>query len=50
MPTAPTSAIASTLTKTVARCDPARVTGGREQDESPEWMPASSMCSITPPR
>ena len=25
------------------------VTGGRVQAESPEWMPASSMCSITPP-
>ena len=23
--------------------------GGRQQAESPEWMPASSMCSITPP-
>ena len=22
--------------------------GGSEQAESPEWMPASSMCSITP--
>ncbi len=27
-----------------------RVIGGSAQDESPEWMPASSMCSITPPR
>ena len=26
------------------------VIGGSAQDESPEWMPASSMCSITPPR
>ena len=26
-----------------------RVTGGRVQLESPEWMPASSMCSMTPP-
>ncbi|CPU65032.1 Uncharacterised protein [Mycobacteroides abscessus] len=25
-------------------------TGGRTHAESPEWMPASSMCSITPPR
>jgi hypothetical protein len=25
------------------------VTGGSAQAESPEWMPASSMCSITPP-
>ena len=24
-------------------------TAGRTHDESPEWMPASSMCSITPP-
>ena len=27
-----------------------RVIGGSAQAESPEWMPASSMCSITPPR
>src|SRR5699024_8190417 len=27
-----------------------RVTGGRVQAESPEWMPASAMCSMTPPR
>ena len=26
------------------------VIGGSAHDESPEWMPASSMCSITPPR
>ena len=26
-----------------------RVTGGSAQAESPEWMPASSMCSMTPP-
>ena len=26
------------------------VIGGSTQAESPEWMPASSMCSITPPR
>jgi hypothetical protein len=26
------------------------VIGGSEHAESPEWMPASSMCSITPPR
>ena len=25
------------------------VTGGRVHAESPEWMPASSMCSMTPP-
>ena len=24
--------------------------GGRAHAESPEWMPASSMCSMTPPR
>ncbi len=29
---------------------PPRVIGGRAQAESPEWMPASSMCSMTPPR
>ena len=27
-----------------------RVTGGRAHAESPEWMPASSMCSMTPAR
>ena len=27
-----------------------RVIGGSAQAESREWMPASSMCSITPPR
>ena len=27
-----------------------RLTGGSTQAESPEWMPASSMCSMTPPR
>ena len=26
------------------------VIGGKAQAESPEWMPASSMCSMTPPR
>ena len=26
------------------------VIGGSAQAESPEWMPASSMCSMTPPR
>ena len=26
------------------------VIGGSAQAESPEWIPASSMCSITPPR
>ena len=26
------------------------VTGGSVHAESPEWMPASSMCSMTPPR
>ena len=30
-------------------CAP-RVTGGSTQAESPEWMPASSMCSMMPPR
>ncbi|SLH38311.1 Uncharacterised protein [Mycobacteroides abscessus subsp. abscessus] len=27
-----------------------KVIGGSAHAESPEWMPASSMCSITPPR
>ena len=27
-----------------------RVTGGSVHEESPEWMPASSMCSMMPPR
>jgi len=26
------------------------VIGGRAEAESPEWIPASSMCSMTPPR
>ena len=26
------------------------VTGGSVQELSPEWMPASSMCSMIPPR
>ena len=29
---------------------PPSVIGGSAQAESPEWMPASSMCSMTPPR
>lgn len=30
--------------------NPPSVIGGRAHAESPEWMPASSMCSMTPPR
>ena len=30
--------------------DSPRVIGGRAHAESPEWMPASSMCSMTPAR
>jgi len=26
------------------------VIGGNAHEESPEWIPASSMCSMTPPR
>ncbi len=31
----------------VSMCLGARLIGGITQAESPEWMPASSMCSIT---
>ena len=50
-PRTPTpSAIASVCARTVAMSLRPRVIGGSTQAESPEWMPASSMCSITPPR
>jgi hypothetical protein len=31
----------------VSRCFGGMLTGGMTQAESPEWMPASSMCSMT---
>ena len=49
MPTTPRArprrAVASS---TAATWSAPRVMGGSTQAESPEWMPASSMCSITP--
>ena len=50
-PRTPTpSAMASVDSRMRATSSTPSVIGGRAQDESPEWMPASSMCSITPPR
>ena len=43
-------AIASVLARTASMSRRPRVIGGSTHAESPEWMPASSMCSITPPR
>ena len=42
-------AMASVACRTAAMSCVPSVTGGRAHAESPEWMPASSMCSITPP-
>jgi hypothetical protein len=42
-------AIASVERRTASSTERPSVTGGRVHDESPEWIPASSMCSITPP-
>ena len=36
--------------RTVASSAPPSVIGGSAHDESPECTPASSMCSMTPPR
>ena len=33
----------------VARASGLRLTDGKQQAESPEWIPAGSMCSISPP-
>ena len=35
--------------RTRASSNAPRVAGGRVHAESPEWMPASSMCSMIPP-
>ena len=43
-------AIASVASRMRWISDSPRVIGGSAHDESPEWMPASSMCSMTPPR
>ena len=43
-------AIASVAARICAMSPRPMVIGGSAQAESPEWMPASSMCSITPPR
>ena len=43
-------AIASVASRIRSISSAPSVIGGSAQLESPEWMPASSMCSITPPR
>ncbi len=43
-------AMASVAARICAMSPRPTVIGGSAQAESPEWMPASSMCSITPPR
>ena len=49
----PTTPMRSASRRAVARsCDTMAsdsANGGVQQAESPEWMPASSMCSSTPP-
>ena len=42
-------AIASVARRTFSMSLRPSVTGGSAQAESPEWMPASSMCSMIPP-
>ena len=42
-------AIASVARRTFSMSLRPNVTGGSAQAESPEWMPASSMCSMIPP-
>ncbi len=50
-PSTPTPrAIASVASRIRSISRAPRVIGGSAHAESPEWMPASSMCSITPPR
>ena len=50
-PRTPTpAAIASVERRILAISASDSVIGGRTQAESPEWIPASSMCSMTPPR
>ena len=43
-------AIASVATRIRSMTSVPSVIGGSVHAESPEWMPASSMCSMTPPR
>ena len=43
-------AIASVYARTLAMSAEASVIGGSAHAESPEWIPASSMCSMIPPR
>ncbi len=43
-------AIASVEVRLRAMSARPRVIGGSTHAESPEWMPASSMCSMIPPR
>ena len=49
-PMTPSSlAIAFVAALMSSRISAPRVGGGRMQAESPEWIPASSMCSMIPP-
>ena len=49
-PTTPSSsAIARVCSRIASSSRPLTDQGGSEQAESPEWMPASSMCSMIPP-
>ena len=41
------TAILRVYSSIVSRCFCGMLTGGMTQAESPEWMPASSMCSMT---
>ncbi|SIJ53918.1 Uncharacterised protein [Mycobacteroides abscessus subsp. abscessus] len=43
------SAIARVAVRTRSRTSSPRVSEGSTHAESPEWMPASSMCSMMPP-
>ena len=50
-PRTPTpAAMASVAALILSMTDWESVTGGRTQVESPEWIPHSSTCSITPAR
>ena len=42
-------AIRRVYSRIVPRCRSATMNGGTTQELSPEWMPASSMCSMMPP-
>jgi hypothetical protein len=49
-PTTPSSFASALACRMISRVISREIEwGGREQAESPEWTPASSMCSMTPP-